>query len=73
MALQDLRPAALGQALRPNIWDAVALIFVIGAIIVVVGAVAAAVLVRSKDFHAPTAPARTPAPAPATPVEVENG
>ena len=31
MALQDLRPAALGQALRPNIWDAVALIFVIGA------------------------------------------
>ena len=36
MALQDLRPAALGQALRPNIWDAVALIFVIGAMVLIV-------------------------------------
>jgi NitT/TauT family transport system permease protein len=36
MALQDLRPAALGHALRPNIWDAVALIFVIGAMVLIV-------------------------------------
>jgi NitT/TauT family transport system permease protein len=36
MALQDLRPAALGLALRPNIWDAVALIFVIGAMVLIV-------------------------------------
>jgi NitT/TauT family transport system permease protein len=36
MAFQDLRPAALGQALRPNIWDAVALIFVIGAMVLIV-------------------------------------
>src|SRR5476651_2132941 len=36
MALQDLRPAALGQALRPNIWDAVALILVIGAMVLIV-------------------------------------
>jgi NitT/TauT family transport system permease protein len=36
MALQDFRPAALGQALRPNIWDAVALILVIGAMVLVV-------------------------------------
>ena len=28
MALQDFRPAALGHALRPNIWDIVALILV---------------------------------------------
>jgi NitT/TauT family transport system permease protein len=36
MAHQDLRPAALGHALRPNIWDAVALIFVIGAMVLIV-------------------------------------
>jgi NitT/TauT family transport system permease protein len=36
MAVQDLRPAALGVALRPNIWDAVALIFVIGAMVLIV-------------------------------------
>src|ERR1700684_2149322 len=36
MALQDLRPAALGLALRPNIWDAVALIFVVGAMVLIV-------------------------------------
>src|SRR6202048_4225124 len=32
MALQDIRPAVLGQALRPNIWDVVALFLVIGAL-----------------------------------------
>jgi NitT/TauT family transport system permease protein len=36
MAIQDLRPAALGHALRPNIWDAVALIFVIAAMVLIV-------------------------------------
>lgn len=36
MALQDIRPAALGQALRPNIWDIVALILVIGAMVLIV-------------------------------------
>ena len=36
MALQDFRPAALGQALRPNIWDVVALILVIGAMVLIV-------------------------------------
>ena len=36
MALQDFRPAALGQALRPNIWDLVALILVIGAMVLIV-------------------------------------
>jgi NitT/TauT family transport system permease protein len=36
MALQDIRPPALGQALRPNIWDLVALILVIGAMVLIV-------------------------------------
>jgi NitT/TauT family transport system permease protein len=36
MALHDFRPAALGQALRPNIWDLVALILVIGAMVLIV-------------------------------------
>jgi NitT/TauT family transport system permease protein len=36
MALQDIRPAALGQALRPNIWDIVALILVTGAMVLIV-------------------------------------
>lgn len=36
MALQDIRQPALGQALRPNIWDAVALILVIGALVLIV-------------------------------------
>jgi NitT/TauT family transport system permease protein len=36
MALQDLRAPTLGQALRPNIWDVVALIFVIGALVLIV-------------------------------------
>ena len=36
MALQELRPAALGQALRPNIWDIVALILVAGAMVLIV-------------------------------------
>ncbi len=36
MALQDIRPAVLGQALRPNIWDIVALVLVIGAMVLIV-------------------------------------
>jgi NitT/TauT family transport system permease protein len=36
MALQDIRTAILGQALRPNIWDIVALILVIGALVLIV-------------------------------------
>src|SRR5258708_36253296 len=36
MALQDLRAPTLGQALRPNVWDVVALILVIGAMVLIV-------------------------------------
>src|SRR5271168_638073 len=36
MARLDIRPAALGPALRPNIWDIVALILVIGAMVLIV-------------------------------------
>src|SRR5215469_4553693 len=36
MKLEDLRTAVLGQALRPNIWDIVALILVIGAMVLIV-------------------------------------
>jgi NitT/TauT family transport system permease protein len=36
MALQDIRARTLGQALRPNIWDVVALILVIGAMVLIV-------------------------------------
>src|SRR5580692_945606 len=36
MALQDLRVPSLGQAMRPNIWDFVALILVIGAMVLIV-------------------------------------
>jgi NitT/TauT family transport system permease protein len=36
MALQDIRPAALGQALQPNIWDIGALILVTGAMVLIV-------------------------------------
>src|ERR1700753_2053050 len=36
MALHDFRPAALGHALRPNIWDIVALILVTGAMVLIV-------------------------------------
>jgi NitT/TauT family transport system permease protein len=36
MTLQDIRPALLGQALRPNIWDVVALVLVIGAMVLIV-------------------------------------
>jgi NitT/TauT family transport system permease protein len=36
MALQDIRPAVLGQALWPNIWDVVALVLVIGAMVLIV-------------------------------------
>ena len=36
MTLQDIRSPRLGQALRPNIWDVVALILVIGAMVLIV-------------------------------------
>jgi NitT/TauT family transport system permease protein len=36
MAFLDIRTPTLGQALRPNIWDAVALILVIGAMVLIV-------------------------------------
>jgi NitT/TauT family transport system permease protein len=36
MALQDIRPAAVAQALQPNIWDMVALILVTGAMVLIV-------------------------------------
>ncbi len=36
MALQDIRTPTLGQALRPNVWDVVALILVIGAMVLIV-------------------------------------
>src|SRR5689334_24345845 len=36
MTLQDIRTAPLGQALRPNIWDVVAIILVIGAMVLIV-------------------------------------
>jgi NitT/TauT family transport system permease protein len=36
MALLDIRAPALGKALRPNIWDAVALVLVIGALVLIV-------------------------------------
>jgi hypothetical protein len=39
-------------------------IFIIGLIIVALGAAVAAVLVRAKDFHRPTAPASQPEPSP---------
>jgi NitT/TauT family transport system permease protein len=35
MALQDIRAPAIGQVLRPNIWDIVALILVIGAMVLI--------------------------------------
>jgi NitT/TauT family transport system permease protein len=36
MTLDDIRMPRLGQALRPNIWDAVALILVVGAMVLIV-------------------------------------
>ena len=36
MTLQDIRIAPLGQALRPNVWDVVAIILVIGAMVLIV-------------------------------------
>src|SRR6267378_6422126 len=36
MALQEMRTPTLGQALRPNIWDVVALVLVIGAMVLIV-------------------------------------
>ncbi len=36
MRLQDFRGAAIGQALRPNVWDIAALILVVGAMVLIV-------------------------------------
>jgi NitT/TauT family transport system permease protein len=36
MALHEIRPAAIGRTLRPNIWDVVALVLVIGAMVLIV-------------------------------------
>src|SRR6201991_4202948 len=36
MDLRDIRTPALGQALRPNVWDMVALVLVIGALVLIV-------------------------------------
>src|SRR5262249_57388927 len=36
MTMTDILTPRLGQALRPNIWDAVALILVIGAMVLIV-------------------------------------
>ncbi|OKO86915.1 ABC transporter permease subunit [Bradyrhizobium sp. AS23.2] len=36
MKPRDIRTAAIGRALRPNVWDAVALILVIGAMVLIV-------------------------------------
>ena len=36
MAIQDIRRPTLGQALRPNIWDVVALVLAIGAMVLLV-------------------------------------
>src|SRR6204780_2891369 len=36
MTLQEILSPRLGQALRPNIWDAVALILVVGAMVLIV-------------------------------------
>ena len=36
MTIQDIRIARLGQALRPNVWDVVAIILVIGAMVLIV-------------------------------------
>jgi len=66
-----IKAAAHGQ---PKIADAARVafvsglrtIFVIGAVLVALGAVAAACLVRSKDFHSATRSAPAPEPAPVT-------
>jgi EmrB/QacA subfamily drug resistance transporter len=71
-----VKAAAHGQ---PKILDAARVafvsgmrtIFVIGAIVVALGAVAAAWLVRSKDFVTPTSP--VPSPETASPVATEHG
>jgi NitT/TauT family transport system permease protein len=36
MAFQDFRTAIMGEALRPNVWDVVALILVVGAMVLIV-------------------------------------
>jgi NitT/TauT family transport system permease protein len=36
MALHEIRPPALGHELRPNVWDVVALVLVIGALVLIV-------------------------------------
>ena len=46
MTLQDMLSPRLGQALRPNVWDVVALVLVIGAMVLIVYAP------RSSSAHA---------------------
>src|ERR1700722_2882731 len=55
--------AAVAEAARVAFVSGLRTIFIIGAIIVALGALAAACLVRSKDFHAATPPAPAPEPA----------
>jgi hypothetical protein len=61
----------LEQAARVAFVSGLRTIVVIGAVVVALGAVAAAGLVRSKDFHTPTNPA--PPPKSASPVASELG
>jgi len=70
-----IKAAAHGQtkiadAARVAFVSGLRTIFVIGAILVAFGALAAACLVRSKDFHSATTPA--PTPEPATPIATER-
>ena len=38
MTLQDMLSPRLGQALRPNVWDVVSLVLVIGAMVLIAAA-----------------------------------
>jgi len=52
MALQDIRMPTLGQALRPNIWDTVALVLVIGALaLIAYGAQQTILPLSTLDVH----------------------
>src|ERR1700738_963473 len=52
MALHDIRAPTLGQALRPNIWDVVALVLAIGAMVLLVyGGEQTALPLSALDVH----------------------
>lgn len=52
MALHDIRAPTLGQALRPNIWDVVALVLAIGAMVLLVyGGEQTALPLSTLDVH----------------------